>query len=50
MGDSQIDLYQLATRKVFGKVHPSEEQMNAFDVKNHISVQMPQTFICHAFE
>ena len=50
MDGDQIDLYQLATRKVFGTIHPSEEQLKALDVKNHISDQMPPVFIWHAMD
>lgn len=50
IGDDQIDLYQLATRKVFGTAHPSEEQRNALDVNTQVSEQMPPTFLCHALD
>lgn len=50
MEEDQIDLYRLATRKVFGSVRPSEEQLKAFDVKNHISDQMPSVIIWHAMD
>jgi len=43
-----IDLHRLALRKVFGTERPSEEMLNALDVKRHIIFEMPPTFIWHS--